>query len=141
MSIETQAEALRLAEFQLSAQTHLGPSWALLSNLFNLAVERGNIDRNPCKEVRRNKEQPRTRLVEKQELDPFVVWALQQGPGAVVLVSMAQFTALAGSRRIEFRTLHWPQVDEEIVRLVRAKKTRTRAPRTDRGGLATARSV
>lgn len=95
---------------------------ALLSNLFNLAVERGDIDRNPCKEVRRNKEQPRTRLVEKQELDPFVVWALQQGPSAVVLVSMAQFAALAGSRRIEFRTLHWPQVDEEIVRLVRAKQ-------------------
>lgn len=95
---------------------------ALLSNLFNLAVERGEIDRNPCKEVRRNKEQSRTRLVEHHELEPFVAWALQQGPSAVVLVSMAQFAALAGSRRIEFRTLHWPQVDEEIVRLMRAKQ-------------------
>lgn len=95
---------------------------ALLSNLFNLAVDRGEIDRNPCKEVRRNKEQPRTRLVEQQELDPFVDWALQRGPSAVVLVSMAQFAALAGSRRIEFRALHWPQVDDEIVRLQRAKQ-------------------
>lgn len=95
---------------------------ALLSNLFNLAVERGEIDRNPCKEVRRNKEQSRTRLVEHHELDPFVAWALKRGPSAVVLVSMAQFAALAGSRRIEFRNLHWPQVDDEIVRLMRAKQ-------------------
>lgn len=95
---------------------------ALLSNLFNLAVERGDIDRNPCKDVRRNKEQPRTRLVESHEFDPFVDWSLKQGPSAVVLVSMAQFAALAGSRRIEFRNLHWPQVDTEIVRLIRAKQ-------------------
>lgn len=95
---------------------------ALLSNLFNLAVERGDIDRNPCKEVRRNKEQSRTRLVEHHELQPFVDWALRRGPSAVVLVSMAQFAALAGSRRIEFRNLHWPQVDDEMVRLMRAKQ-------------------
>lgn len=95
---------------------------SLLSNLFNLAVERGEIDRNPCKEVRRNKETPRSRLVEKEEFEPFVAWALQQGPSAVVLVSMAQFAALGGNRRVEFRELHWAQVDEEIVRLVRAKQ-------------------
>ncbi|WP_353364822.1 hypothetical protein [Acidovorax sp. FG27] len=41
---------------------------AVLSNLFNLAIERGDIDRNPCKEVRRNREAPRTRLVEVHEL-------------------------------------------------------------------------
>lgn len=95
---------------------------AVLSNLFNLAVERGEIDRNPCKEVRRNKERPRTRLVEKKEFDPFVAWALQQGPSAIVIVSMAQFAALGGNRRVEFRTIHWPQVDDDIVRLNRAKQ-------------------
>lgn len=102
---------------------------ALLSNLFNLAVDRGDIDRNPCKEVRRNKEEPRTRLVETHEFDPFVAWALQRGPSAVVLVSMAQFAALAGSRRIEFRTLHWPQVDGELVRLQRAKQRGNKSKR------------
>ncbi|MDP9895327.1 integrase [Variovorax boronicumulans] len=95
---------------------------ALLSNLFNLAVELGEIERNPCKEVRRNRETPRDRLVEKSELAPFVAWALQQGPSAVVLVSMAQFAALAGNRRAEFLKLHWPQVDDEVVRLQRAKQ-------------------
>ena len=52
---------------------------ALLSNLFNLAVETGEIDRNPCKEVQRNKERPRTRLVEAHELEAFVDWAMHQG--------------------------------------------------------------
>ncbi|MBT2322566.1 tyrosine-type recombinase/integrase [Variovorax paradoxus] len=95
---------------------------AVLSNLFNLAVELGEIERNPCKEVRRNPEEARDRLVEKKEFEPFVAWALQQGPSAVVLTSMAQFAALAGNRRAEFLRLHWPQVDEEVIRLQRAKQ-------------------
>jgi integrase len=95
---------------------------AVLSNLFNLAVELGEIERNPCKEVRRNPEESRDRLVEKKEFAPFVAWALQEGPSAVVLISMAQFVALAGNRRAEFRTLHWPQVDEDVIRLQRAKQ-------------------
>lgn len=102
---------------------------ALLSNLMNLAVERGDIDRNPCREVRRNHEAPRTRLVENTELQAFVTWALQQGPSAVVLVSMAQFAALTGNRRVEFLQLHWPQVDEEIIRLQRAKQHRGKSRR------------
>lgn len=95
---------------------------AVLSNLFNLAVERGDIDRNPCREVRRNREDPRTRLVEEWELRAFVEWAEKRGDSAVVIVAMAQFAALTGNRRIEFRTLHWPQVDDEIIRLTRAKQ-------------------
>ncbi len=95
---------------------------AVLSNLANLAVERGDIERNPCKEVRRNKERPRTRLVESHEFDKFSEWALQQGDSARVLVSMAQFAALTGSRRVEFLTLTWPQVDDQVVRLMRAKQ-------------------
>lgn len=102
---------------------------AVLSNLLNLAVERGELDRNPCKEVRRNKETPRTRLVESEELENFVAWALQQGKSAVVLVSMAQFAALTGNRRAEFLQLHWPQVDEHIIRLQRAKQRGGRTKR------------
>lgn len=111
-----------LRVYRAGASTLANREVALLSNLFNLAVEMGAIDRNPCKDVRRNKERPRTRLVEADELAAFVEWAMKQGPSAQVLVAMAQFAALAGSRRIEFRTLHWPQVDEELVRLTRAKQ-------------------
>src|SRR5688572_3280098 len=45
---------------------------ALLSNLLNLAVERGDLDANPCKQVRRNKEQPRTEAPETAALAAFV---------------------------------------------------------------------
>lgn len=102
---------------------------AVLSNLCNLAVELGLIDRNPCKEVRRNREEARVRLVAEEELQAFVAWALKQGPSAVVLVSMAQFAALAGNRRAEFLKLHWPQVDDEVVRLTRAKQRGSRQMR------------
>lgn len=98
--------------------------FAVLSNLCKLAAAMGYIDRNPCKEVSRNPETPRDMLVEKSVFQKFVAWALQQGPSAVVLVSMAQFSALAGNRRAEFRTLHWPQVDEmeDLIRMQRAKQ-------------------
>ncbi|MEG0921309.1 MAG: tyrosine-type recombinase/integrase [Comamonas sp.] len=111
-----------LRVYRKGAQTLANREVALLSNLFNLAVELGDIDRNPCKEVRRNKERPRTRLVEAQELSAFTDWAMRRGPSAHVLVGMAEFAALAGSRRTEFLKLHWPQVDEEIIRLTRAKQ-------------------
>lgn len=111
-----------LRVYRKGASTLANREVALLSNLFNLAVEMGAIDRNPCKDVRRNKERPRTRLVEAEELTAFADWAMKQGNSAQVLVAMAQFAALAGSRRIEFRALHWPQVDDELVRLTRAKQ-------------------
>ncbi len=112
---------------------------ALLSNLFNVAVERGQIDRNPCREVRRNTESPRTRLVESAELQAFVDWALAQpDPSTQVLVSMAQFAALAGSRRCEFLQLHWPQVDDQIIRLTRGKQRAGQAARRELVGISTA---
>lgn len=124
-SIKPADVAKYLRVYRAGASTLANREVALLSNLFNLAVEMGAIDRNPCKDVRRNKERPRTRLVEAHELAAFVAWAEKQGPSAQVLVAMAQFAALAGSRRIEFRTLHWPQVDDELVRLTRAKQRGT----------------
>jgi integrase len=111
-----------LRQERASAPVRANREVALLSNLMNLAVERGEIDRNPCKEVRRNHEAPRTRLVEAGELQAFVAWALRQGESATVLVSMAEFASLTGNRRVEFLNLHWPQVDAEIIRVQRAKQ-------------------
>lgn len=95
---------------------------ALLSNLMNLAVERGDIDANPCKQVRRNKEQPRREVPEAADLAGFVAWAWARGGQSAVLAGMAEFCALAGNRRIEFRPMHWTQVSDHEVRLMRAKQ-------------------
>lgn len=97
---------------------------ALLSNLMNLAIERGELDANPCKQVRRNKEQPRHEVPEAQDLAKFVAWAWARGGQSAVLAGMAEFASLAGNRRIEFRPMCWTQVDEAagVARLMRAKQ-------------------
>lgn len=111
----------RYLEVERNGMPRANREVALLSNLMKVALKRGIIERNPCREVSRNPEQARDRLVEREELTPFVEWALTQGPSAVVVISMAEFAALTGNRRAEFLNLHWPQVDDEIVRLQRAK--------------------
>lgn len=94
---------------------------ALLSNLLNVAVERGDIAANPCKQVRRNKEHARKEAPEPTTLVSFLVWARRRKGQAQVLAGMAEFAALSGSRRVEFLNLHWPQVSD-VVRMVRAKQ-------------------
>jgi integrase len=94
---------------------------ALLSNLMNLAVERGDIASNPCKQVRRNKERPRTEAPDPAALVAFLEWARKREGQAHVLAGMAEFAALSGNRRAEFLKLHWPQVGD-VVRLMRAKQ-------------------
>lgn len=97
---------------------------ALLSNLFNLAVSRGDLDLNPCKQVRRNKEQPRSEAPETATLAAFVAWLEQSGGQRRVIAQMAEFTAYGGSRRIEFRRITWPQIDRAggVIRVQRAKQ-------------------
>lgn len=96
----------------------------LLSNLMNVATERGDIDQNPCKQVKRNQERPRTEAPEAAELAAFIDWLTAQGKQRRVVALMAEFAAMAGSRRIEFRELTLPQIDSDasIIRLMRAKQ-------------------
>lgn len=97
---------------------------ALLSNLMNVAVERGDIDVNPCKQVKRNLERPRTEAPEPAEFANFIQWLGTQGPQRQVIAMMAEFAAMAGSRRIEFLHLTLPQIDSasSVIRLMRAKQ-------------------
>lgn len=92
---------------------------ALLSNLFNVGVNRGDLDANPCKQVRRNREAPRPEAPAVDALAAFLAWA---GPIAPTLAGMAEFAALAGSRRMEFLRLQWPQWQPDAVRLIRGKQ-------------------
>lgn len=95
---------------------------AVLSNLLNLAVELGLIDRNPVKEVRRNKESPRTRAVDPAELQAFAAWLAKQGGQRHIIGLMARFAALAGNRRCEFLDLTWPQIGTDHIRIQRHKQ-------------------
>ncbi|MBB1599938.1 tyrosine-type recombinase/integrase [Variovorax sp. UMC13] len=97
---------------------------ALLSNLMTVAVERGDIDVNPCKQVKRNLERPRTEAPDPDTFDAFIAWLNTQGPQRKVIAMMAEFAAAAGSRRIEFLHLTLPQIDSQAqtIRLMRAKQ-------------------
>lgn len=95
---------------------------ALISNLMNLAVERGDIAANPVKQVRRNKERPRKSAPESEALQAFLAWAGGLDGQARILASMAEFAALAGNRRVEFLNAHWTQVGETEIRLIRGKQ-------------------
>lgn len=95
---------------------------ALLSNLLNLAVERGELDANPCKQVRRNKEKPRKKAPPPEILNRFLEWAWKLKGQGRVLAAMAEFASLAGNRGVEFREMTWPQVGDTVTRLIRAKQ-------------------
>ncbi len=97
---------------------------ALLSNLMNVAIERGLIDANPCKRVKKNSERARTEAPEPAELRAFLDWLEAGSPARKTLALMAEFAALAGSRRVEFLALQVPQIDMQAgeIRLMRAKQ-------------------
>lgn len=105
-----------------SAAVRANREVALLSNLLNLAVERGDIPANPCKQVRRNPEKPRHNAPASEVLEAFVSWVVEQSPQRRIIGAMAEFASLAGSRGIEFRELEWSQVGADQVRMLRAKQ-------------------
>lgn len=97
---------------------------ALLSNLIGLAIERGEAKHNPCREVRRNEEQPRSEAPDPEEFAAFSTWLASQGNQRAMVGMAAEYAALAGSRKIEFLDLAWPQIDEaaNVIRTKRAKQ-------------------
>ncbi|WP_295539163.1 tyrosine-type recombinase/integrase [uncultured Pseudacidovorax sp.] len=97
---------------------------ALLSNLMTVAVERGDIDSNPCKQVKRNLERPRTEAPDPESLARFIAWLEAQGGQRRVIALMAEFASVAGSRRVEFLRLTLDQIDSEaaVITLMRAKQ-------------------
>jgi hypothetical protein len=120
-AITPQVMARYMRKERAAAPVRANREAALMSNLMNLAVERGDIPANPCKQVRRNKERPRPEAPEPATLVGFLEWARKRTGQAQVLAGMAEFAALSGNRRVEFLNLHWPQISD-VVRMIRAKQ-------------------
>ena len=113
---------------RIDAPVRANREMALLSNLLNVAIDTGDADINVCRHVRRNKERPRSMAPAEQTLRRFIAWAWARGGSSAVLAGMAEFAACSGNRRVEFKGLHWPQVDEKSIRLMRAKQRAGDAP-------------
>lgn len=105
-----------------SAPVRANREFALLSNLFNFVVERGELETNPCKQVRRNKERPRKNPPAPAVLAKFLEWAWTQKGQSPILAGMAEFASLGGNRGVEFRLLTWPQIGADEIRIMRAKQ-------------------
>ena len=95
---------------------------SLLSNLFNVGIERGDLETNPCKQVRKNKEKVRKEAPTAEVLSDFLAWAWSQKGQSLVLAGMAEFASIAGNRGVEFRTLAWTQISGKQIRVIRAKQ-------------------
>lgn len=97
---------------------------ALLSNLINLAIERGEAEANPCRQVRRNTEQPRSKAPDPAALAAFLEWLSKQGAQRRIIGLAAEYAAVAGSRKVEFLDIVRPQVDRKamVIRTKRAKQ-------------------
>ena len=95
---------------------------SLLSNLMNVAIERGEIETNPCKQVRRNREMPRHVEPESQQIQSLVKFAFDKGGQWPVIVMAAEFASLAGPRQVEFLPLTWPFIGPTEIRIKRAKQ-------------------
>lgn len=95
---------------------------SLLSNLLNVAIERGELDANPCKQVRRNQEAPRRVEPEAAQIQALVKFAFEKGGQWPVIVMAAEFASLAGPRQIEFLPITWPFIGEIEIRIKRAKQ-------------------
>lgn len=95
---------------------------SLLSNLMNVAIERGELDVNPCKQVRRNQEMPRRVEPQSDQIQALVKFAFEKGGQWPVIVMAAEFASLAGPRQIEFLPITWPFIGELEIRIIRAKQ-------------------
>lgn len=97
---------------------------SLLSNLFAHGIDLGACRENPAKSVRPNEEEPRTEAPDALMLARFLRWVDKATPQRRIVGLAARFASLAGSRKVEFLDLVWPQIDDTagIIRIKRAKQ-------------------
>lgn len=90
-----------LTEERSGAPVRANREKSLLSNLIDLAIRRGEAELNPCRQVHKNFEQPRTKSPSKVDFEAFIIWLKNQGGRRYAIAQMAEFCAYSGSRKIE----------------------------------------
>lgn len=94
---------------------------AALSNVFQLAMRKGQATRNPCYGVARNPEKPRTRLVTAEELAAFVAWARTQGFAGGLMAAAAEIQYLTAQRPSDVRRIRLQDLTEAGVAFEQGK--------------------
>ena len=126
VSLVTPAVVVRyLRRERADAPVRANREIALLSNLMTIAIERGDITTNPCKQVKRNKETPRDNLPNEADLAAFLAWLEQhKSERWAVIALMVRFAATTGCRRVEFLGIKLAQIDlpRRVLTMQRAKQ-------------------
>ena len=91
---------------------------AVLSNVMGICVERGAIDRNPCREVKRNALEARDRYISDDELEAFLDHCTP------FLRSWVGLKRITGLRQGQLRTLHMSSWDGTQLRAPGSKRGR-----------------
>lgn len=94
---------------------------AALSNVFQLAMRKGQATRNPCYGVERNPEKPRTRLVTADELAAFVTWARKKGFAGELFAAAAEIQYLTAQRPGDVRRIRLQDLSEDGIAFVQGK--------------------
>lgn len=94
---------------------------ALLSSILQFGIECGHLKANPCRQVRRNPERPRSRKVERRELDAIIAIAKAKGESSELIGLIAEFCALTGQRRGDLLRLRLAQIGPDGIRIRPAK--------------------
>jgi integrase len=84
---------------------------AVLSALMTRCIEWGALDRNPCREVRRTKEEPRDRYVGDEELQAFL---RRSTPLIRAWVRLKQATGLRQGQMLALDELDWNDATGEL---------------------------
>lgn len=97
---------------------------ALLSRLFGHGIKLGVCKQNGTIGVEPHTSQARTVAPDQTVLKTLLEWIAQQTSQRSIIGMAAEYASLAGSRKVEFLDLTWPQIDEAqgIIRTKRAKQ-------------------
>ena len=98
----------------------------LISQIFNHAIKHGVMERNPARDIRRNKKQKRTRFLSHQEIehlhktmDAYV--EANPSPLCRMQRDIVRLLLLTGCRRGEVFNLRWDEVKGSMLRIQDSK--------------------
>jgi integrase len=103
---------------------------AALSAAFNYGMSIGAVDSNPCRGIRRNREQPRDRKVSIAELNQALALAEEIGGATLMVCLIATTVGLTGRRRAEILSLRHDQLTHDGFAVEDSKTKHGQASRT-----------
>lgn len=123
-AITSNVVARYIHEERAEAPKRANTEKALLSNLFGHGIKIGACLVNSTIGVEPHDSEARTEAPPEILLASFLEWLGKQTPQRRVIGMAAEYASLAGSRKVEFLPLTWPQVDRAAgeIRTIRAKQ-------------------